>query len=195
MNVRRRREQEEGLMVTDTGCPCLVLSFANLRSKQGANWTFVPFFEMWLVKWENDWIERTLRVTSTVITPFFLHFVFLFFFTSAKKSGFAGVLCGVCGGTIARKEVGATLLHGLAKGSAGPQSGPVALRVFHFIRIVNKVRHQGAAHPFPICILQSESSCTVSQSFPTIFYNIQFYYTYRDTREREKECISDFKYN
>lgn len=39
---------------------------------------------------------------------------------SAKKSGLAGVLCGVCGGTIARKEVGATLLHGLAKGSAGP---------------------------------------------------------------------------
>lgn len=105
------------------GYPHLVLFLANLRSKQGANWTFVPFFEM---TWTREWLNWAN--TSRGIILFFLisASVFLFsslisfFFTSAKKSGFAGVLCGVCGGTIARKEVGATLLHGLAKGSAGP---------------------------------------------------------------------------
>lgn len=116
----------------------------------------------------------------------------LFFFTSAKKSGFAGVLCGVWGGTIARKEVGATLLHGLAKGSAGPQSGagPAALQGFHVFRTpVSKVRHQGAAHPFPIRLLQSESSCTVSQSPLTISYNVQFNYIHRNAIERESASV------
>lgn len=104
------------------GYPCLVLYLANLRSKQGANWTFVPFFEMartreWL-NWANT--SREIIPLFLISASFFSFPLLLFFFTSAKKSRFAGVLCGVCGGTIARKEVGATLLHGLAKGSAGP---------------------------------------------------------------------------
>lgn len=168
---------------TDTSCQCLVPFLANLRSKQGANWTFVPFFRDDSLK-RTIWIKQTLWLTSTTIILFslidvlclalFLSPSLFFFFTSAKKSGFAGVLCGVWGGTIARKEVGATLLHGLAKGSAGPYSGagPAALRDFHVFRTpVSKVRHQGAAHPFPIRLLQSKSSCIVSK-FVFLWFSI-----------------------
>lgn len=83
--------------------------------------------------------------------------------TSAKKSGFAGVLRGIRGSTITRKQVGTTLLHGLAKGPTGPKSasGPVvgAIQVLWFP--MSKVRHQGAAHPFPIRFLQSQTICLV----------------------------------
>lgn len=77
--------------------------------------------------------------------------------TSAEKRGLAGVLRGVGGGAIARKQIRTTLLHGLAKGPTGPKSasGPAvgAVQVLWFP--MSKVRHQGAAHPFPIRFLQS----------------------------------------
>lgn len=142
----------------------------------------------------NFRLTSTLQICFTISLwlSCFSPFLTPSFFTSAKKSGFAGVLCGVWGGTIARKEVGATLLHGLAKGSAGPQSGagPAALQGFHVFRTpVSKVRHQGAAHPFPIRLLQSESSCTVSQSPLTTSYDVQFNYIHRNAIERESTSV------
>lgn len=46
MNVRRRREQGDGLMGDVDGYRIVCVSYYSSRSNQGANWTFVPFFEM-----------------------------------------------------------------------------------------------------------------------------------------------------
>lgn len=71
----------------------------------------------------------------------------IYILTTAKKSGLAGVLCGVAGRLVRRKKVRALLLHGLAQRAAGPKS-----RALH--GHVPMVWNQRGAHPLPIGFLQ-----------------------------------------
>lgn len=80
--------------------------------------------------------------------------------TETEECGLAGVLRGMRGCSVAGQQVRAALLHGLAHGATGPGSAPAAAAALELaastgILAAQHHRHQAAAHPTPVRLLQN----------------------------------------